>query len=189
MDYVYLITATGGGLFFLIQLVLQFTGIFDGDSGGSDIDIDSGSSDTDTSGDGSDLSFRYLSLQSFSAYFMIFGLTGLALHRQSHFPHWISIIVSVLAGLATLKILSWIYKIINSLQSTGNLDLTHVEGSQGEVYAQIPEKGTGQVQIRIEGRIRTFDAQSCDGTFLESGTPVRVVSMSSDHRLLVERVI
>jgi len=182
MDSVFLIAAVGGGLFFIIQIVLQFTGIFDGHSG------DSGSTDADLSGDGSDVSFQYLSIQSISAYFMIFGLTGLALHRQSQVSAWLSLLLSVVAGLATLKILAWIYQIINSLQSTGNLDLSHVAGSEGQVYATIPQNGIGQVQIRVEGRIRTFDAQSKDGSSLETGTPVRVVEMRSDHRLIVEKV-
>jgi hypothetical protein len=187
MDFVYLLAAVIGGTLFVAQFILQFTGIVEGGSDGS-VDMHTGDINTDTQGHGSDVSFQYLSFQAFSAFFTVFGLAGLAMHRQSHFPAVISLPLSILAGLGTLRALAFLYSWIRSLQSTGNLDLSSVAGSQGTVYMRIPENGTGQVEIRVAGRLRTYDAISLDGHILETGDSIQVVSMSSDHKMTVKKV-
>ena len=53
----------------------------------------------------SDIGFRMISLQGLSAFFMMFGLVGLALYRQSQVGVIISIVGAVAAGMGSVWVI------------------------------------------------------------------------------------
>ena len=90
LDKLFLACAVFGGILLAIRMVLQFVGGGDGDVDGDvdvgmdvDVDADMDVGDGDVSIADSGASFRLLTLQGLTGFFMMFGLVGLALSRQS----------------------------------------------------------------------------------------------------------
>ncbi len=171
----FLVCAIIGGFFVLVKLVLQFTG---GDShadagGDSGFHIDPDHVD-------SDIGFRMLSLHGLSAFFMMFGLVGLALYRQSQAGVVVSIIGAVAAGMISVWVIGKLFQSAANLQSSGTLHTADAVGSTGKVYLTIPEGGTGRVSLNFRNHLREFDATEMNGAEVPTGTPVRVVQVNAN---------
>jgi hypothetical protein len=171
-----------GGFFVLVKLILQFLG---GDTGAdasvpSDIHIDYGHPD-------SDVGFRLISMQGLSAFFMMFGLVGLALYRQSQVGMITSIFGAVVAGMVSVWCIGKLFQGAASLESSGTLKTSDAVGSTGTVYLTIPEGGTGRVSLNFRNRLREFDAIEKNGSGVPTGTPVRVVQVNAS--ILVVEII
>ena len=99
----FLACAVGGGLLFVMRLILLvFTG------GGDDLEpgMEAGES-VDIAGD-SDTTFRFMSLQGIVGFVLIFGLMGLAMNVQLEASEPVSVVVALGAGAVTLIIVAWI---------------------------------------------------------------------------------
>jgi len=180
LEKVYFISALAGGLTFVIIMSLQFFGAdmdFD-----SDTDVDVG----DTSGT-ADLSFKLLSVNGLSAFFMIFGLTGLALMRDLHMEWFESIFGATAAGAAMVWVLKKLFAVFAGLKSSGTIKIENAVSEEGTVYLNIPSEGVGKVQVPIQGRLRTMEAVSADGIELKTGDRVKVVQVVSGNTLKVRK--
>jgi membrane protein implicated in regulation of membrane protease activity len=175
MDSVFIGCAALGGVLFFVQMILQFVG-HDTDAGtGHDI---SGTADA---------SFKLLSFQGLTAFFMMFGLVGLAMTRQFHISTAGAVGIAVVAGGLAMLVIGKIFTSMRGLQSTGTLDLKNAIGQPGDVYLTIPAGGTGQVQVKVQNHLRIFDASSKNGEELKTGTQIRVVALAGARALVVER--
>ena len=185
----YLICAIVGGIVLIVRLVLMFLG---GDTGG-DADasgVDAShfeASDIDTA-DSSDFSFKVLSLQSFSAFFTMFGLVGLAIARQWQQGVSASLAGAFLAGTASVWIIGRMFSAAIRMQSSGTLDMRNARGATGKVYLSIPERGIGRVTVKFQNRVMELDAVSSDGTPIPTDTAIRVVDVNASNMLTVERL-
>ncbi|MBU3947438.1 MAG: hypothetical protein KJ882_03940 [Proteobacteria bacterium] len=182
LELFFLVCAIIGGFFVFFKLIMQFIG---GDThadagAGSDFDIDSEHAD-------SDIGFRIISLQGLSAFFMMFGLVGLALHRQSQVGVIISIVGAVAAGLGSVWVIGKLFKGAASLQSSGTLKTSDAINSMGTVYINIPKGGVGRVSLNFRNHLREFDAIEKNGAEVPTGTPVRVVQVNANI-LVVETI-
>ena len=182
LEIFFLACAIIGGFFVLLKLVMQFAG---GDTHtdvgvDSDLCIDSGHVD-------SDLGFRILSMHGLSAFFMMFGLVGLALYRQSQMGVIISIIGAVAAGMSSVWVIGKLFQGAAQLQSSGTLKTADAIGSTGTVYLTIPKQGTGLVSLNFLNRLREFDAIEKNGAEVPTGTPIRVVQVNAN--VLVVEII
>ena len=166
----FLLCAVIGGFFVLFRFILQFAGV------GTDLDTD-GPPTLDAQHADSDIGFKLLSLQGFSAFLLMFGLVGLALYRQSGAGFFISIAGGSAAGLAAVWVVGKLFALALRLQSSGTLDSG----------LAAPAGGTGQVTVTMSGRQRELSAVAADGGELPTGTPVRVVR-SEASILVVERI-
>jgi hypothetical protein len=200
MEKLYLICAIIGGILFVVRLVLQFVG---GDGGG---DYDTGAVDAagvDMHGDFGDhlgdhtgggdmhdayLSFKILSFQGLTAFFMMFGLVGLAMARQSEYDPTTCMVVALGAGVGTVWIIGLIFRKAGSLQASGNIDLRNAVGQEGEVYLTIPSAGTGKAQVTVQERLRIYNAVANDKTEIKTGQRVRVVEVTAQDVLVVEKI-
>lgn len=192
LDAVFLFCAVIGGTVFVIQTILQFIGFAGAEQGdldmGLDADLDADAGLSDHGPHDSDSSFRYLSLQTLSTFFMISGLAGLAMHRQSAFPAYMSIGVAVGAGIIAVRIVAYIFQGMFSLQSKGNADMSTAVGTLATVYLQIPKAETGQIEVVVGSRRRICEAVSESNDAIPTGASVRVVRLLAGGRFLVERV-
>jgi membrane protein implicated in regulation of membrane protease activity len=203
IEKLYLACAVLGGILFVVRLVLQFVGGDGGsdyDAGGADIgDIHvdgdfSGHVDGDLAGhaggDAHDayLSFKILSFQGLTAFFMMFGLVGLAMSRQSGYNDTACLAVATAAGLGTVWIIAQIFRKAGSLQASGNINLSNAVGQEGEIYLTIPADGTGKAKITIQDRLRIYNAIAQDKTEIRTGQRVRVVSVTPQDVLVVEKL-
>jgi hypothetical protein len=187
----------GGTLFILRMLTLVIGGL---DFGDSDIptDFDGGLDaglDADMGGDfhdavdhsSADISFKFLSLQGLTAFFMMFGLVGLALLRANLWP-LISISGGMLAGLFTVWVIGMIFTLMRQLQSEGTLQIKNAIGQQGSVYLTIPATGSGQVRVAVQGSLKIFDAVSADKKKIPTGENVKVINVIDNKTLVVTKL-
>ncbi len=182
LEICFLVCAILGGFFVIVKLILQFAG--------GDVDTD-GHLGGDIGGDGdhadSDVGFRLLSLQGLSSFFMMFGLVGLALYRQSQVGVILSIGGAVVAGLLAVWIIGKLFQWAVALQSSGTQQTADAVGCTGTVYLTIPKGGTGRISLNFHNRLREFDATEKHGTSVPTGTPIRVVEVRANV-LVVETI-
>ena len=209
LDKVFAVCALIGGGLFLIRLVLMLVGGgVDADGVDADIDIDMDMDmdmdmdvdvdvDVDVDGDmdggdfeggDSDISFRLLSFQGVTAFFMMFGLVGLALSYQSKVPHGFAIAGAIIAGLGTVWVMNCIFKAMSGLQSSGTIKMKNAIGKQGTVYLHIPDTGTGKARVSIQNQLKVYDAMSEGDQEIDTGERIQVVSIVSGNVLVVRKV-
>lgn len=182
LELFFLICAiTGGGLFvarFIIQLI--------GGSGiDADTDIDVGHADV-THVD-ADISFKLLTVQGLTAFFMMFGLVGFALLRENKTGNGTALLGATVAGMGTVWIISKIFSSVKKLQSSGTVDNAVALGQSGTVYLTVRAGGAGKVQVALQGRLREFDAVSKAGGDIKTGERVKVVEVNGSV-LTVEKM-
>lgn len=163
-----------GGSMFIVQSVLMLFGINgdDGHHGMADADV----------------SFKFLSLQGLTAFFMMFGLVAFTLSRQHHTPHVASVFGGAIAGVFTTWVIGRIFVFMKKLQSDGTLNIDKAVGEEGTVYLTIHEGKTGQVQISFQNRLRHLDAFSEDGGTIPTGDRVKVIRVINGSTLSVRKV-
>ena len=194
IEKLYLVCAVIGGILFVVRLILQFIGADgggDSDIGAADVgnvDVDGGFEDVATDVDDAYLSFKVLSFQGLTAFFMMFGLVGLAMMRQADQSPASSLLAATVAGLGTVWIIGMIFRKAGSLQASGNINLSNAVGQEGEVYLTIPGEGTGKAKVTVQERLRIYEAISKDKVELTTGQRVRVVEVTPQDVLVVEKI-
>jgi len=191
---VFAFCAAVGGMLFLIRMVIMLLGM----SGHGDVDahpdvggglaehVDSG---VESAGhaDASDFSFKLLTLQGLTAFFMMFGLVGLAISRGHGLAAGWALAGAVLAGLLAVWLISWVFTLFGRLQHSGTMDLRNAIGKNGRVYLTIPKGGTGKVEVEVQGGLNVLDAVSEDGAEIKSDQPVTVAKVNAGT-LVVRRM-
>ncbi len=168
LEYGFIGSAVVGGIFVVGQFIMQMMGLDSDNSDGLDFDNHSDS----------DMGFHILSIQGFSTFLFMFGLTGMALHFNGVFGAFFSITGSVVSGVASVFIVSKLFGIFLKMQSSGSISNDTLEGSTGTVYLPIKEGKLGRVTINQNNRQRELDAVSLDKEDIEVGEPIQVVSHS-----------
>jgi hypothetical protein len=189
IELIYWVSTIIGGMLFILRLILMLVGGI----GEGEVDTDmvgdfDGDVDADFDGDvvDSDIGFKLLSMQGLTAFFMIFGLVGLAL-LKSNVAEILTVLGGGAAGLITVLVISVIFSQMRHLQSSGTLNLNNAVGKSGMVYTNIPEKGTGQVRVSVQGSLKIFDAGSNDGSAIKTGEIINVIEVIDNKTLIVER--
>ena len=168
LDLIFGITALVGTVLFLIWFVLMMLGGVMGDVGeaifGADIGMDA------------DLSFKALTFQGIAAFMMMFGLVGLWVSRGTD-SQAMGIIVGGGAGGASMFAVSKIMTLFKEMETSGTADINNATGETGEVYMRIPANGKGQVQVPLQGTLRTLDAMSATNEKIATGTLIVVTKV------------
>ncbi len=188
LEKTFFLCAVAGGALFLIRLVMQFLG-GDTDAIPDDIPDDIAADaafDIEVMGD-SDASFQMLSFQGITAFFLIFGLSGLMMRQSFEAGYILSIIVAAFCGLLIMYVQAWLMTFLLSLQSSGTIDMNNAVGAVGAVYLSIPSEGIGKVKITIQGTLKIFDATSKNNEEIKTGGRVRVVEVITGDTLVVEK--
>jgi len=175
-----------GTTLFVIRLALMLIGFgdhHDAADGGTD------AVDVDHSGDfhDSDLSFKLLSLQGITAFFMMFGLIGWAVIRQGDYAPWIPVACGTAAGLLTIWLMKKIFQAAGSLQSSGTLNIDNAVGQEGTVYLTIHPGSSGKVQVNVQNRLSILEAIANNDQEIKTGESVRVVRIAAG-KLVVEKI-
>ena len=173
-------------LIFIIQTVMTFLGA-DADSTDFDVDVD-------TSMDGSDLSnieggSNLYTFRNFVNFFLGFGWTAILL-QPSVKSTALLVIIAVLVGVALVVAVMYLFKWLNSMQQSGNINVyKSAVGCQGKCYLRIPAErsGEGKVQITIQGAVREYNAVT-DGDQIKTGASVKVLEAVDANTLLVEEL-
>ena len=198
IEKTFLLCAVIGSTLFLIRTVLFFVGgdadsDVDGDFDG-DIDIDGDidfDGDIDTSGlehIDSAASFHIFSLHGITGFFMMFGLVGLAMSRESSFTPLVAVSGGLVAGVFTMWLVAKIFVSMKKLQSDGTLNLKNAIGKDGTVYLSIPIDGTGKVRVIVQESLKIFNAVSSNKEEIKTGENIKVVKIISGNVFVVEKV-
>lgn len=205
IEIIFSICAVFGSLFFIlrgISVLFGFAGS-DGADGSGALDTDGGpdmSMLQDLDGNGipdlletDALPVKYknrlieFSLQNISAFFMMFGLIGLAMMKSSGFGAIPAILAGFVGGVVMAWVLTKVTRSLMYLKSSGNKVISSSIGKIGTVYLSIPANGTGQVQVEVSGRLEVCDAVSADNEDIKSGTEIQVVSIKEGNILSVTK--
>lgn len=186
IEVIYWASTIIGGTLFLLRLGMMLIGGGMSDDG-LDSALDAGGADVAGDHVDADASFKLLSLQGLTSFFMMFGLVGLALLR-ANLHVLITIIGGVFAGLAMVAVTGVIFTQMKRLQTDGTVKIENTVGAEGTVYLTIPKNGTGQVQIIAQGSLKIFDAVSANKNQIPTGEKVRVTGVSSGNTLIVEKL-
>jgi membrane protein implicated in regulation of membrane protease activity len=189
LELLFACCAVFGTVLFLLRTILMFLGHM----GGSDTDVHGGAEGADggdTGADGavhdSDLSFKTLSLQGITVFFMMFGITGWMVMRMGSFHPIIPIGISLLTGGLMIEVMKKLFQWAGHLQSSGTLNLENAVGLEGTVYLTIRPGKAGKVQLTVQGRLAVLDAVTEQQEELKTGQTVRVAGISAG-RLVVEK--
>ena len=175
LEIFFLICAVIGGALVAIKFVLGLLG--GGDIHGIDGDIGDHAD--------SDAGFHALSLLGISSFFMMFGLSGLALARQNQAGNVVSTLGAFVIGAAAVWVIGKLFQKAAKLQSSGTLQIGDAVGCAGTVYLTIPPGGTGVVSLNVRNHLREFGAMTHDGRGLPTGASVLVVGRQGNV-LIVE---
>lgn len=185
IEVIYWASTIIGGTLFAIRLVTMFLG---SDMAGDGLDTDLDKGGHEVSGDhvGPDTNINLLSLQGLTSFFLMFGLIGLTLLKAGQ-PVWVTVVGGVVAGLITVALTGLVFSQMKRLQTEGTINIRNAIGQEGKVYLNIPQNGTGQVQIIVQGSLKIFDAVSKSRSMIATGEKVHVVGVESGNTLVVEK--
>jgi membrane protein implicated in regulation of membrane protease activity len=197
VEKIFAFCAAIGGLLFLIRLGMLLLGLGDHDS---DVDVhpdidgslgDHVDAGVEASGeaDASDFGFKILTFQGLTAFFMMFGLVGLAVMRGGvggWRMTW-ALAGGIFAGLLAVWLISWVFVFFKRMQHSGTMDLRNAIGQTGKVYLTIPQGGIGKVQVEFQGRLSVLDAVSEGGVEIRSDQAVKVANVNGGT-LVVRKV-
>ena len=170
LERIFWLCAIVSSILFLIRTILMFIGQDSDNADSIDVDVDDVSSDT---------SFQVLSINSITAFFMMFGWIGLSCYKQFSMGNLPSILIALVAGIISLIITSYIFQAAKKLVSTGSgFTIDKTVGLKASVYQRIPANGKGKIQISIKGGMtREIDAISENQQEIESFQSVTVVKV------------
>jgi hypothetical protein len=161
--------------FFVLRLVLMFVGV-DGSHG----DLPTEISDAVAASD-----FKIVTVLTVVVTLMVGSwLALLLLKLDMNAPAALGI--SGVVGFGAAVAVGYAIYSLRKLEHDGAIRDFKAEGLKGTCYVRIPEagQGKGQVQIKVQGRVRTFDAVS-DGPEIESFKPVVVMARLDEKTLRV----
>lgn len=162
-------------------LLLQLVAMLFGFDGADDFDAD-GALDHGSGG-------SILSVRTVTAFFVGFGWTGVAMLKGGS-----SVPVATLAGLVVGGMFMFavfaLMRLLYSMQASGTLDYRNAVGEVGRVYVPIGAAmaKSGQVEVMVQGRLRTVAALTRAPEPLPAGARIRVVEVIDRGTLLVEPV-
>lgn len=180
IERLFFLCAAIGGITLIVRIVLMFVG-----AGGSDV-ADAGVADVDLAdaADVADAGFRVISLQGLTSFFMMFGLVGLALSKQSQVSPSLAVAGGVGAGLLSMVVISQLFRAMTRLQSDGTLNLRSAVGQTGTVYLTVKPRHGGKVSVTLQGRLCVLNAVTEGDRPIPTGEMIRVDKVI-DSRILV----
>jgi len=169
LEFLFLGCAFFGAIFFIIMMAIMLVG-----------DVLGGVADTVFDGDfslDSDLSFELFSLQGIAAAIMMFGLMGM-FTLSADAPEVVAVFAGGIAAMGSLYSVRYMMKGIMSMQADGTMKHSDALGQRGQVYSRVRPNQTGEVQIDVDGTLRTLIARAKDKTLLiPTGELIRVVDV------------
>lgn len=177
LQLVFLGCAAFGAIFFIIMMAMMLVG----DILGGVMDT---AFDTDFSMD-SDLSFELFSLQGIAAAVMMFGLVGNFTLSATDMEA-----LAVFSGGAAAGMSMYMVKImmqgISNLQADGTMRMEDAIGGNGTVFSRIRPNESGEIQIAVDGTLRTLTAKAKDKALLiPTGEFVEVVNVIGSTLIVV----
>ena len=170
---IFYVVAIVSGVVLALQMVLTLIG--------SDTDFDADGMDA---GEGGDTGL--FSIRTVGAFFTGFGWTGVSM-LYNGYGLGAATFAATVVGMIFLGMVLYLMRYMFSLREEGTLDYSNAIGEVGNVYLPIPpkRKGMGQVEVLVQGRMRTVRALTDHDKKLGNRTAVRVKALIDQQTLLV----
>lgn len=189
------VPALVGTLFFVLRLAMVTMGIDFGDGADADagggFDGAAGGEDAISVEDGVDHAestsvFKFLSIQTITAFAMGFGWGGILGLETFGYSVGTSLLVAIGMGVAFAWFIVWLFQLMYAMESSGNVGIRRAMGCEGVAGSVIPAGGetTGRVRLTIGDRQRAFGART-DGDEIRMGARVRVTRVNNDNTVTV----
>lgn len=191
LQQVYAFIALPATLILVIQSVMVLFGLGHdgadmdhGDMGHGGMDLGHAHADHDH---GASDGFALFSIRGLLAFLSVGGWTGIVLDGAGASAA-VTILVSLVAGLAAMYLVALLFRMAAKLQSSGNLDFNNAVGKSAKVYIPIPanEAGTGKVTLTLQERFVECDALTRSTRGLKTGEFVRITGIVGENTLIVE---
>ncbi len=181
------LAAVGGSLFFFLRVMMVLVMGFadDIDIGVDDVDFD------DSSGDAAhtEAAFKLFSLNTISAFVMMFGWSGLTAYLQFQLPSFAAILIALVVGFFAMYVTAWMYKAAARLASAGaDFKISEAVGLRGTVYQEIPATGVGKIQVTVNEMLHELQASSDNGSSIDSFSTVEVVGIANGDTVTVKEI-
>jgi hypothetical protein len=166
-------------LVFLIQSILTFMGTDAGDGTSADFDADL---------EGGPEPFQLFSFRNLIHFLLGFGWSGIAFGPGISSP-FLLLLITTGSGIAFVGVFFLIIRQLMRLSEDNSFRIHETLNHQATVYIPIPphKSGSGKIQISIRGSIHEISALTA-GEKLESGALVRVIKISADNMVEVEKI-
>ena len=177
MDCVFLVSACGGTLFFLLRILFMiFGGLFDSESHSHEYGHDDFGP-----------SFDFLTIHSLTGFLMVFGFVGLGLRNQCDHSFNLALCIAFAAGLIMMVIIAAIFYGASHLTSRGCVfSVQQTIGLPAVVYLRISPETEGKIQIQIRGVARELGARAEDpDQIIESFIHVKIVAVVDESTVVV----
>ena len=192
---VFIFCSVLGGTILVIQTLLSTVGF---GFSGLDVDVDLGDvdlGDVDAAdgivGHGPWAGFHVFKAVSFRtmvAGVAFFGLAGWGTLNNTDSPVF-AMIAAILAGLAAIFLVYFLYRWMNSLRYEGNVSSEKLVGATGSVYIRIPAQGKGAGKVLVTQQSRTMEYEAFStGKELATGTQITVLKVISPTAVEVSEV-
>jgi hypothetical protein len=185
-----------GTSLFVVRLVLMLLGAGGHHDGGIELGHGAdGTGATDAAHGGGDShshaseAFKYLSIQSVSAFAMGFGWAAFAAKESLHWNFAASTGLGLVGGVGMAALLLTLLKSAMGLNASGNIDMAKAVGAAGDVYVEIPPGQQGKVRLILQERARFFTAvaDSAGDETLARHARVVVTRVNADGTVAVRK--
>jgi len=164
---------------FILQMIMTFM------VGDSDVDVDT-HVDVDVKGDSGDgAPFQMYTLRNLIAFLTVFSWTGITCLYNS-MSLTTSVVISSLAGLIMLLVLSSLFYFTSKLAQNNIVDSISTIGRSATVYLKIPAMGKGKINVTYGGATREECATS--KVDIPTGATVKVIGKEAGI-LVVEPIL
>lgn len=183
--------ALAGTVFFILRVVLMVIGGTLDTGGdvdlGPDAHMDMGH--PGHAGTVSDTHFEFISINSITAFIMMFGWIGLTCHKQFLLNGGLSVIIGFLAGVGCMLITAYLFKLARKLVSKGSVfSVDQVVGKRGTVYQRISADGRGKINVELNDSTREIEAIAEDKQDIDSFQTVEVVRVVDQRTVAVKKI-
>ena len=169
LEILFMVCAFLGTAFFLILMAMMMLGDILGGVFDSVFD-------TDMSID-SDLAFELFSIQGLAAATMMFGYVGMFTLSATD-TEVFAVIAGGVAGASSMYGVGLMLKGISNLQADGTMKYEDAIGERGQVYSRIRPNESGEIQVAVDGTLRTLTARAKDKSIhLSTGDFIRVLDV------------
>ncbi len=172
----YWIIAGSASLFFIIQMIMTFSGM---DSGG-DLDFDG---DTHVEGP-----FQLFSIRNLTNFFLGFGWGGVCFYNTFSSKLLVGI-CALITGVLFVALFFIVVKQFLKLGKDNTFQLQDTLDKAADVYLTIPEKksGKGKIQISVKGAFHEINAMT-DGDRIPTGGKAKVIAIIDNQTVLVVKL-
>lgn len=173
-----------GILSLLVVMVHLVLALFGFGADGADGAFDPSIGDVDHGG-----GVGFFSSQTIAAFLTAFGWVGVVGIKRGLDVVY-AVVLAMACGFISMYVMYAMLRSLMRLQAKGNLDYRNAIGQEAVVYVTIPgsDQDGGQIEVTIQGRMRTAAARSVAPGVLKNGQRVRVVGMLGPTSFVVEEI-